>query len=631
MRKRTSLTAILIALFCLSVFAQSGVNIEGYVFEDGNRGYLNLAKVTILDPSTGDVKGMASTDKDGKFLSILPAGKEYDVVVEKDLFAKKIVQISTIGKSDGEKVFTRIQMSRKPGYIFDVTIAEKRASDTITVDAITGATIEVYNNTKGESTLTLIDHPTQTFKCHFEDGNHYTVLIRKKNYFNKRMEAFVNVKGCILCFEGVGEVKPSDVLSEGNSMGTLVANVSLEPIQMNEGIKIENILYEYAKSNLTDQAKYELDKLINLLNNNPALVVELGSHTDSRGDDEYNFTLSSKRASAARDYILYNSNIEKHRIRYQGYGEIAPLNKCKNGVNCSEEQHALNRRTELKVVGLLDIDPFKNKSLAEIIEEENFEKMLAEIQNQEQVVVTGDEQLLAFKQQEEAKEAQRIKDSLILANGGGIDQEPIISETTKTKKEIVSETIDAVKVVKEEITEVKIPETKVAEVKPIVEEVLIEKDVNEPTKVVESEVVIIEQEVTIEEEVAVKEEIVSVTTPDVKNQTGSSVSNPAEVKIFEESQINTPRSAPKAMPLPAEYTGFRIEFISSPYQLPGSHEIFFRHGRITMDQQKDGSFSYLLGAFNEYKDAEDFLVNIMAKQYPNAKVVRYKKGNRING
>jgi len=254
MRKRTSLTVILIGLFALSIFAQGGVNVEGYVYEGGNRGYLNLAKVTILDPETGDVKGMATTDKDGKFLSILPAGKSYDVVVEKDLFEKQIEQISTVGKVDGDKVFLKVKMSRKPGYIFDVTIAEKRSSDTVVVDAITGATIEVFNNTKGESTLTLVDHPTQAFKCHFEDGNHYTVLIRKKNYFNKRMEAFVNVKGCILCFEGVGEVKPSDVLSEGNSMGTVVANVSLEPIKINEGIKIENLLYDYAKATLTDQA-----------------------------------------------------------------------------------------------------------------------------------------------------------------------------------------------------------------------------------------------------------------------------------------------------------------------------------------------------------------------------------------
>jgi len=639
MRKSTTLTVILITLFSCSLFAQGGVNIEGYVFEDGNRGYLNLAKVTILDPETGEEKGLASTDKDGKFISILPAGKLYDVVVEKDLFTKKIEQLSTVGKVDGDKGFLRVQMTRKPGYIFDVTIAEKRASDTITVDAITGATIEVYNNTTNESTLTLVDHPTQTFKCHFQDGNHYTVLIRKKNYFNKRMEAFVNVKGCILCFEGVGEVKPSDVLSEGNSMGTLVANVSLEPIKMNEGIKIENILYDYAKATLTDQAKYELDKLINLLNNNPALVVELGSHTDSRGDDDYNFTLSAERAKAAKDYILYSSDIDKYRIRSQGYGEIKPINKCKNGVNCTEYEHALNRRTELKVVGLLDIDPYKNKTLGEIIEEENFEKMLAEIQNQEQVVVTGDEQLEAYKLQEEAKEkereAERLKDSLAMVNRATANDleakdigktKPIVAEATKEKpSEIVETTIETVIEKTSDNGETIVQETEIVEVEkasttiPTMTEEVIE-DVGES------------KEVKLVEPVVESKKIAE--TPTTNSEIGNNTnqpSNTAEVKIFKESAIDTPLATPRAIALPAGYSGYRVEFVNSPYELPGSHEIFFKHGRITLDQQKDGSFSYLLGAFNEFKDADDFLKNIMIRQYPKAKVVHYKKGNRING
>ena len=58
---------------------------------------------------------------------------------------------------------------------------------------------------------------------------------------------------------------------------------------------------------------------------------------------------------------------------------------------------------------------------------------------------------------------------------------------------------------------------------------------------------------------------------------------------------------------------------------------FFRHGRITMDRTKSGNFSYLLGAFKELKDAESFLLTIIQKQYPEGKVIRYKKGNRTNG
>jgi len=197
---------------------------------------------------------------------------------------------------------------------------------------------------------------------------------------------------------------------------------------------------------------------------------------------------------------LYKSNIEKHRIRFQGYGEIDPVNKCKNGVECSEEEHALNRRTELKVVGLLDIDPFKNKTLGEIIEEENFEKMLAEIQNQEQVVITGDEELQAFRIQEEKKEreleAQRIKDSLALVNGVSVEDKEVIAKVNaeETTKEIVEE--------KEPV----IVETEIVKTAPVTVPDPVKPEVN--TENVVEEVTPIE---VIEEVVATPPEIVKPT------------------------------------------------------------------------------------------------------------------------
>jgi len=140
-----------------------------------------------------------------------------------------------------------------------------------------------------------------------------------------------------------------------------------------------------------------------------------------------------------------------------------------------------------------------------------------------------------------------------------------------------------------------------------------------------------EEVVTEKPVVTEKEEETSKVISTVESEVEPGGAPTAQVKIFEEAVINTPRSTPRALELPADYSGYRVEFLSSPYKLPGSHEIFYKHGRITMDQHKDGSFSYLLGAFNELKDADDFLKNILIRQYPNAKVVRYKKGNRING
>jgi outer membrane protein OmpA-like peptidoglycan-associated protein len=81
----------------------------------------------------------------------------------------------------------------------------------------------------------------------------------------------------------------------------------------------------------------------------PDLEIRVESHTDSRGSDEYNMQLSKRRAKAATDYVA-SKGIDAKRLLYQGFGETKLLNKCTNGVECTEEQHEVNRRSIVKVV-----------------------------------------------------------------------------------------------------------------------------------------------------------------------------------------------------------------------------------------------------------------------------------------
>jgi len=85
------------------------------------------------------------------------------------------------------------------------------------------------------------------------------------------------------------------------------------------------------------------------MRDNPDVRIEISSHTDSRGSDAYNKTLSQNRASAARDYIA-SQGIQANRVVGIGYGETRLLNRCADGVSCSEPEHQLNRRTEMKVI-----------------------------------------------------------------------------------------------------------------------------------------------------------------------------------------------------------------------------------------------------------------------------------------
>lgn len=112
---------------------------------------------------------------------------------------------------------------------------------------------------------------------------------------------------------------------------------------------IENLYYAYGDYKIDAAGRNILDKVITVLNSNKNLNIELSSHTDSRSSDVFNMTLSQKRAKAAVDYII-SKGISKSRLTAVGYGETKLLNNCKNESDCTEEEHAKNRRTEFKIV-----------------------------------------------------------------------------------------------------------------------------------------------------------------------------------------------------------------------------------------------------------------------------------------
>lgn len=137
----------------------------------------------------------------------------------------------------------------------------------------------------------------------------------------------------------------------GKLNDTINVVLYLDKIEMQLAYRIENIYYDFDKSEIRPDAAIELNKLVRILNDNPTITVELGSHCDARGSYAYNDALSQRRADAAVAYII-SQGISPNRITAKGYGERVLLNKCSDGVECSEEEHQWNRRTEFKVTGL---------------------------------------------------------------------------------------------------------------------------------------------------------------------------------------------------------------------------------------------------------------------------------------
>ncbi len=111
-----------------------------------------------------------------------------------------------------------------------------------------------------------------------------------------------------------------------------------------------HVYYDFDQSFIRDESVADLDKLFKMMKNNNAYIIEIASHTDARGSNNYNNKLSQRRAEAVVAWLI-EKGIDRDRLVARGYGEKMSTNNCKNNIRCSEEEHQMNRRTEFRVLG----------------------------------------------------------------------------------------------------------------------------------------------------------------------------------------------------------------------------------------------------------------------------------------
>ena len=115
--------------------------------------------------------------------------------------------------------------------------------------------------------------------------------------------------------------------------------------------QIKEIKFDLGKYDIRPDAAAELVKIVEAMKEHPTMKISIRSHTDSRGSDKSNLILSDKRAKATMSWII-SQGIDKSRLTAKGYGETQLVNRCKNGVRCSEEEHQQNRRSEFIITAM---------------------------------------------------------------------------------------------------------------------------------------------------------------------------------------------------------------------------------------------------------------------------------------
>lgn len=201
------------------------------------------------------------------------------------------------------------------------------------------AIIELYTKDKltGERFLLKTVNSAQAgeYDVKLESGNDYQILVKKDGYLSNSYDFSTRSVA---------------------TTTTLVKDIPLEAIPK-EPIRIPNVLYEFDKANVLESSKLALDTtVLRLLQDNPQIIIEIMSHTDSKGNDLYNMKLSQKRAESVVSYLV-SKGIKPERLKAKGYGEtkpVAPNDKPDGSDN--PEGRALNRRTDFKIIGKLDVE-----------------------------------------------------------------------------------------------------------------------------------------------------------------------------------------------------------------------------------------------------------------------------------
>lgn len=205
-------------------------------------------------------------------------------------------------------------------------------------EILPNSTVFAWNN-ESDEVLVLKTDDKGMFNTYIKPGTSYTVKSIKSGYSTDCLDFSI----------------PAVV----NKRNFTTRDLLLVKLQVNQVFELENIYYDFDKWNIRKDASVELDRVIDFLKQNPDITAELGSHTDSRGTDRYNEKLSLRRAESAVSYIT-SKGIEDTRITAKGYGETQLINKCMDNVNCTEPDHQLNRRTEIKITG---VDRTENKNV----------------------------------------------------------------------------------------------------------------------------------------------------------------------------------------------------------------------------------------------------------------------------
>lgn len=235
---------------------------------------------------------------------------------------KEVKEVKTVEVAKVEKT-EKVVIKEEP--IARLTILKGIISDEVSKKPIEGS-IEIVDNNLNQTISTFTSNSASgKYLVSLTAGHNYGIAVKKNGYLF-HSENF--------------DIPDTAAFQE------IVKDIPLKKLEIGSKIILKNIFFDFDKATLRQESTNELERLLKLLNEIPTLKIEISGHTDSKGANDYNKTLSESRAKAVVDYLI-KAGISSSRLTFKGFGEEQPIS-----TNDTEEGRQLNRRTEFKILSL---------------------------------------------------------------------------------------------------------------------------------------------------------------------------------------------------------------------------------------------------------------------------------------
>lgn len=310
--------------------------INGSVLDQNTGAILAFATVTIQDQN-GNIVATTQADANGNYSFEVAPGANYTIAASLDNYQRQVVKINVPIEANAIK--QDLQLAKPIDYGVRLLV-----SDATTKAPISGVAVRIMDLKKQQqliaaTTASSGDLTQQLTGYQKGDELKLKIELTAPGYLKKTVEykGKIDQAGLIQLHEKLNlYMQPAEI------GGDLAKMLGIKPIY-----------FDLGKYNIRKDAAIELDKIVKVMNENPTMVIELGSHTDCRSSMQFNQTLSSNRAKASAEYIQKRIS-NPSRIYGKGYGETKLLNDCGcEGTvksNCTEAAHQLNRRTEFIII-----------------------------------------------------------------------------------------------------------------------------------------------------------------------------------------------------------------------------------------------------------------------------------------